>query len=225
MTHIACHINALQLPVGACTVPLTCALPAAGCTLIGRNGIGKSLLLELLAGQRRAASGKVEWLTPIGWLSQFAPAQDYADGASVADVIGWGEPLRALERIEQGSCALDDFELLADRWNLRSDLADLLAEAGLRLDAHAPVSTLSAAQLTRFRLLALFARSAHFLLLDEPANHLDATCISWLSQRLPRHSGVYLLVSHYRRLLKQGSQIMELGEQGLQSASLSFEAF
>lgn len=115
MTHIACHINALQLPFGACTVPLTFTLPAAGCTLIGRNGIGKSLLLELLAGQRRAASGKIEWLTPISWLSQFAPAQAHDDAANVADLIGWGEPLRALERIEQGSCALDDFERLADR--------------------------------------------------------------------------------------------------------------
>lgn len=64
MTHIACHINTLQLPFVACTVPLTFTLPAAGCTLIGRNGIGKSLLLELLAGQRRADSGKIEWLTP-----------------------------------------------------------------------------------------------------------------------------------------------------------------
>ena len=225
MTHIACHINALQLPFGACTVPLTFTLPAAGCTLIGRNGIGKSLLLELLAGQRRAASGKIEWLTPISWLSQFAPAQAHDDAASVADMIGWSEPLRALERIEQGSCALDDFERLADRWNLRSDLADLLAEAGLRLDAHTPVSTLSGGQLTRLRLLALFARSAHFLLLDEPDNHLDASGIAWLSQRLASHSGGYLLVSHDRRLLNQTSQILELGEQGLQSASLSFEAF
>ena len=113
MTHIACHINTLQLPFVACTVPLTFTLPAAGCTLIGRNGIGKSLLLELLAGQRRADSGKIEWLTPISWLSQFAPAQDHDCAASVADLIGWGEPLRALERIEQGSCAQDDFELLA----------------------------------------------------------------------------------------------------------------
>ena len=123
------------------------------------------------------------------------------------------------------SCALDDFERLADRWNLRSDLADLLAEAGLRLDAHTPVSTLSGGQLTRLRLLALFARSAHFLLLDEPDNHLDASGIAWLSQRLASHSGGYLLVSHDRRLLNQTSQILELGEQGLQSASLSFEAF
>ncbi|CAD7550091.1 ATP-binding cassette domain-containing protein [Aeromonas hydrophila] len=225
MTHIACHINALQLPFGACTVPLTFTLPAAGCTLIGRNGIGKSLLLELLAGQRRAASGQIEWLTPSSWLSQFALAQAHDDAASVADVIGWGKSLRALERIEQGSCALDDFEQLADRWNLRRELADLLAEAGLRLDAHTPVSTLSGGQLTRLRLLALFARSAHFLLLDEPDNHLDASGIAWLSQRLASHSGGYLLVSHDRRLLNQSSQILELGEQGLQSASLSFEAF
>ncbi|MGF3811542.1 ATP-binding cassette domain-containing protein, partial [Enterobacter mori] len=221
MTHIACHINTLQLPFVACTVPLTFTLPAAGCTLIGRNGIGKSLLLELLAGQRRADSGKIEWLTPISWLSQFAPAQDHDCAASVADLIGWGEPLRALERIEQGSCAQDDFELLADRWNLRSDLADLLAEAGLRLDPHVPVSTLSGGQLTRLRLLALFARPAHFLLLDEPDNHLDASGIDWLSQQLARHRGGYLLVSHDRRLLNQTSQILELSEQGLQSARLS----
>lgn len=225
MTHIACHINALQLPFGACTVPLTFTLPAVGCTLIGRNGIGKSLLLELLAGQRRATSGKIEWLAPISWLSQFALAQYHDGAASVADLIGWGEPLRALERIEQGSCALDDFELLAERWSLRSDLADLLAEAGLRLDAHAPVSTLSGGQLTRLGLLALFSRKDHFLLLDEPDNHLDASGIEWLSQRLASHSGGYLLVSHDRRLLNRTSQILELSEQGLQSANLSFSEF
>ncbi|WP_323980820.1 ATP-binding cassette domain-containing protein [Aeromonas media] len=221
MTHIACHINALQLPFGACTAPLTFTLPTAGCTLIGRNGIGKSLLLDLLAGQRSVASGKIEWFTPISWLSQFAPHQTH----DVADVIGWGESLRALERIEQGSCAMDDFELLSDRWSVRSDLADLLGEAGLRLDAHTQVSTLSGGQLTRLRLLALFARQDHFLLLDEPDNHLDAAGIDWLGRQLAHHRGGYLLVSHDRRLLNQASQILELGELGLQSARLSFEAF
>ncbi|MGF3770684.1 hypothetical protein ACQX5V_23545, partial [Salmonella enterica] len=51
------------------------------------------------------------------------------------------------------------------------------------LDPHVPVSTLSGGQLTRLRLLALFARPAHFLLLDEPDNHLDARGIEvvvWL---------------------------------------------
>lgn len=225
MTHIACHINALQLPFGACTAPLTFTLPTAGCTLIGRNGVGKSLLLELLAGQRRPASGKIEWFTPISWLSQFAPYQAHGRAASVADFIGWGEPLRALERIEQGSCAERDFDLLAERWSLRSDLATLLAEAELRLDATTLVSTLSGGQLTRLRLLALFSREGHFLLLDEPDNHLDAAGIDWLGRQLASHRGGYLLVSHDRRLLNRTSQILELGEQGLQSASLSFEAF
>ncbi|EMR5906271.1 ATP-binding cassette domain-containing protein, partial [Escherichia coli] len=90
MTHIACHIKQLQLPFGACSQPLTFSLPTAGATLIGRNGIGKSLLLELLAGQRRPVAGKIEWHRPIGWLSQFVPEGE----CCVADFIGWGERLR-----------------------------------------------------------------------------------------------------------------------------------
>lgn len=77
----------------------------------------------------------------------------------------------------------------------------------------------------RLRLLALFARQDHFLLLDEPDNHLDAAGIDWLGRQLAHHRGGYLLVSHDRRLLNQASQILELGELGLQSARLSFEAF
>ena len=221
MTHIACHIKQLQLPFGACSQPLTFSLPTAGATLIGRNGIGKSLLLELLAGQRRLVAGKIEWHRPIGWLSQFVPEGE----SCVADFIGWGERLRALERIEQGSTDERDFELLAERWSLRSDLAALLAEAGLALDAYQPLDRLSGGQLGRLRLLALFVNPDHFLLLDEPDNHLDASGIDWLSQQLARHRGGYLLVSHDRRLLNQTSQILELSEQGLQSARLSFDEF
>ncbi|EDY5741518.1 ABC-F family ATP-binding cassette domain-containing protein, partial [Salmonella enterica] len=221
MTHIACHIKQLQLPFGACSQPLTFSLPTAGATLIGRNGIGKSLLLELLAGQRRPVAGKIEWHRPIGWLSQFVPEGE----CCVADFIGWGERLRALERIEQGSTDERDFELLAERWSLRSDLAALLAEAGLALDAYQPLDRLSGGQLGRLRLLALFVNPDHFLLLDEPDNHLDASGIDWLSQQLARHRGGYLLVSHDRRLLNQTSQILELSEQGLQSARLSFDEF
>ena len=101
------------------------------------------------------------------------------------------------ERIEQGSCARDDFELLADRWNLRSDLADLLAEAGLQTRSPCPgqhperwpASPVCACWRCLRGLLT-------FLLLDEPDNHLDASGIDWLSQQLARHRGGYLLVSH-----------------------------
>jgi ATPase subunit of ABC transporter with duplicated ATPase domains len=221
MTQLSCHIKQLQLPYLPGIAPLTFSLPRAPCALIGRNGIGKSLLLELLAGQRAPASGKIEWAQPVAWLPQFVPASD----SSVADFIGWGEALGALGRIEQGSIDSRDFDLLADRWTLRDDLAALLAEAGLRVDAKQPLNQLSGGQLTRLRLLALFAEPEHFLLLDEPDNHLDGAGIAWLARRLANHSGGYLLVSHDRRLLNQAKQLLELSEQGLQSAQLSFQAF
>lgn len=221
MTHISCHIKQLQLPYLPGIASLTFSLPRSPCTLIGRNGIGKSLLLEVLAGLRRPVSGKVEWSVPIAWLSQFAPDSE----GCVADLIGWGEALRALERIEQGSIDSRDFDLLAESWTLRDDLAALLAEAGLQVDIKQPLSCLSGGQLSRLRLLALFAEPEQFLLLDEPDNHLDTSGIEWLSQRLASHGGGYLLVSHDRRLLNQAQQIFELSEQGLQSAQLSFEEY
>lgn len=83
---------------------------------MGRNGIGKSLLLKLLAGQHRPVAGKIEWRQSIGRLSQFVQEGE----CYVADFIGWGEPLRALERIEQGSTDGRDFDLLAEHWSLRN---------------------------------------------------------------------------------------------------------
>ncbi|MGY3901337.1 ATP-binding cassette domain-containing protein [Aeromonas lusitana] len=221
MTPISCHIKQLQLPYLPGIAPLTFSLPQGPCTLIGRNGIGKSLLLEVLAGLRAPVSGKVEWAQPVAWLSQFASGSE----GSVADVIGWGEALCALERIELGSIDSRDFERLADRWTLREDLAALLAEANLDVDLKQPLTCLSGGQLTRIRLLALFANPDHFLLLDEPDNHLDVSGIDWLGQLLARHPGGYLLVSHDRRLLNQAQQLFELSEQGLQSSQLSFQAY
>ncbi|MGY3943143.1 ATP-binding cassette domain-containing protein [Aeromonas tecta] len=221
MTPMSCHIKQLQLPYLPGIAPLTFSLPQAPCTLIGRNGIGKSLLLEVLAGLRAPVSGKVEWARPVAWLSQFASGSE----GSVSDLIGWGEALGALERIELGSIDSRDFELLGERWTLREDLAALLAEANLDVDINQPLACLSGGQLRRLRLLALFANPDHFLLLDEPDNHLDAEGIDWLGRQLARHPGGYLLVSHDRRLLNQAQQLFELNEQGLQSSQLSFQAY
>ncbi|MEG0007492.1 MAG: ATP-binding cassette domain-containing protein [Aeromonas sp.] len=221
MTPISCYIKQLQLPYLPGIAPLTFSLPQAPCTLIGRNGIGKSLLLEVLAGLRAPVSGKMEWAQPVAWLSQFAPESE----GSVADAIGWGEALRALECIELGSIDNRDFERLGERWTLREDLAALLAEANLDVDIKRPLTRLSGGQLTRLRLLALFANPDHFLLLDEPDNHLDAEGIHWLGRQLACHPGGYLLVSHDRRLLNQAQQLFELNEQGLQSSQLSFQAY
>jgi len=54
---------------------------------------------------------------------------------------------------------------------------------------------LSGGQLGRLRLIAMFANPDHFLLLDEPDNHLDHPSRQLLNQVLDDYPGTLILVS------------------------------
>src|SRR5690606_32875135 len=64
--------------------------------LIGRNGVGKSTLLALIAGEREPTSGIVRVEGTIGLLRQSVSVDDFA---TVADAMGIAEPLARLARL------------------------------------------------------------------------------------------------------------------------------
>ncbi|PZX26771.1 Putative ABC transporter ATP-binding protein [Cupriavidus phytorum] len=183
--------------------------------LVGRNGAGKSVLARMLAGQVQPTSGRCTRSGSVYYLAQqISPAP----GATVAGLAGMQATLDALERIEAGSSAPEDFDAVGERWDVRLRLRDELARNGLgHLDAATPASMLSGGEAMRVTLIGALLSDADFLILDEPSNHLDRPNRQALIEQLQRWPRGLLVVSHDRQLLDTMTRIVELSSLGLRS--------
>ncbi|MCC2971809.1 ABC-F family ATP-binding cassette domain-containing protein [Massilia sp. IC2-476] len=183
--------------------------------LVGRNGVGKSVLARLLAGELAPSSGRCIRSGTVFYLSQ---QLDQIDATTVAALAGLQEVLDALVRIEAGSFDAADFELVGERWDLPARLRHALDQAGLaHLDAATPAQQLSGGEAMRVALLGAMLSGAAFLILDEPTNHLDAPSRAALAEQLRDWRGGLIVISHDRALLGQMERIVELSPQGLRS--------
>lgn len=183
--------------------------------LVGRNGVGKSVLARLLAGEIAPTSGT----RSIGGRVHYLPQQvRVAAGATVASLAGVDAWLNALARIEAGSTDVRDFDALGDRWDIRQRLAQALEAQGLRdLPPERAAATLSGGEAMRVALTGAFLSEADFLILDEPSNHLDAPQRKRLHAQLAQWPSGLLVVSHDRRLLDTVARIEELSSHGLRT--------
>ena len=183
--------------------------------LVGRNGVGKTVLARLLAGQLLPTAGRCIRSGEVFYLSQQV---DQASSGAVAALAGVQDVFDALARIDAGSVDPHDFELVGERWDLPARFAHALDQAGLgHLDAATPLSRLSGGEAMRVALLGAMLSGADFLVLDEPTNHLDAPSRAALGAQLRAWRRGLLVVSHDRALLAQMERIVELSPQGLRS--------
>lgn len=181
--------------------------------LVGRNGVGKSVLSQILAGLILPASGRC---TRSGESWYLAQQIAYPPQTTVAHLIGVRATLDALESIEMGSVSTLDFDTVGHRWDIRQQLQLELEKSGLgHLNASTPVSQLSGGEAMRVSLVGAWLSEADFLILDEPSNHIDRTWRRTLINQLQRWSGGLLVVSHDRELLESMQRIVELSSMGL----------
>ena len=154
--------------------------------IVGRNGDGKSSLLDLLTGQVRPDAGRVTQRSGlrVGALSQV----DILDSEST---VGW---------TLVGDRA--DHEWAGDP-RIRDVVSGLVSDIGW----NAAIGTLSGGQRRRVQLAALLVGEWDVIALDEPTNHLDIEGITWLAthlrQRWARNTGGLLLVTHDRWFLDE----------------------
>ncbi|NOV24222.1 ABC-F family ATP-binding cassette domain-containing protein [Cupriavidus necator] len=183
--------------------------------LVGRNGAGKTVLARMLAGQVQPAAGRC---TRAGSVYYLAQQISHPPGATVSDLAGVRAILAALERIEAGSSAPEDFDAVGERWDIRLRLQDELERNGLgHLDATTPASALSGGEAMRVTLAGALLSDADFLILDEPSNHLDRPNRQALAEQLQRWPRGLVVVSHDRPLLGAMARIVELSSLGLRS--------
>ncbi len=151
--------------------------------VVGRNGDGKTTLLELLVGEREPDSGQVvrNRSVSIGHLGQ---VEAFAAGATVRDVVVGGRP---------------DHVWAADAAK-RAVVTHLLGT----LDLAQPVAELSGGERRRVSLAGVLLAGHDLLVLDEPTNHLDVEAVDWLAGHLnllQATGTAMLVVSHDRWFL------------------------
>jgi len=179
--------------------------------LVGRNGVGKTTVLNLIAGDLVPQAGRISVNGTLGVLRQ--TVQVGAD-ETVADLFGIRPALALLERAEAGKADAD--ELARGDWTLQARLAEALARLGLDATSATRLTTLSGGQRTRAGLAALVFAQPDFLLLDEPTNNLDREGRRTVIDLLASWGGGAIVVSHDRELLDTMDAIVELTTLGAQ---------
>ena len=205
-------------------------LPGAKIGVIGPNGMGKSTLLRIMAGQDTAFNGEA-WIRPGSTVGFVQQEPDIGTDRTVKDVVEDAvRPLKdTLDRYEAVSTKLgevtDDDEMnallteqgdlldaidAADGWNLDHTLE--LAMDALRLPPpDQKVDHLSGGEKRRVALCRVLLQRPDLLLLDEPTNHLDAESVAWLEQHLAEYPGCVVAITHDRYFLDNVAEwILEL---------------
>jgi len=163
--------------------------------LVGINGTGKSTLLRVLAGKADPEAGSVR--------------QGRGARVVMLDQADALPPGSVHEAVAPGGHPDREWEIDA-----------VLDRLGIAAIAEAPTDRLSGGQTKRVALARALVEvgpgGGHdddgvLLILDEPTNHLDIDAIAWLEDRLARHRGGLILVTHDRHVLDRlTTRILEL---------------
>lgn len=200
--------------------------------LVGRNGTGKSTLMQVLRGTTLPDDGSV-WRQQnlrIAYLAQEVPADL---SLSVFDVItagleGVGELLAEYHHVvlqleeDASPAVLDRLSVLQgkleaeDGWRLEQKVEDVISR--LDLPADKALSELSGGLKRRVMLAQALVTEPDLLLLDEPTNHLDLAGIQWLEEFLLSWNGSVLFITHDRAFLQRlATRIVELDRGNISS--------
>ncbi|MBE8713861.1 ribosomal protection-like ABC-F family protein [Sphingobacterium hungaricum] len=181
--------------------------------LIGNNGVGKSTLLQLIAGNLKPTTGKIDAEAGVHFVPQLV---GQFNQLTVAEVLGIDKKLAALHAILAGEASEENFSLLEDDWTIEERAAEAFQYWQLHdLDLHHPMESLSGGQKTKVFLAGIVIHQPDFVLLDEPTNHLDAASRNQLYEFVKTTSKTLLIVSHDRSLLNLLTTTCELSSSGI----------
>jgi ABC transport system ATP-binding/permease protein len=159
--------------------------------LLGRNGEGKSSLLQLITRQLRPDAGEV-WVRPGARVASLAQEVSPGSDALVRNVV-----LGGIEPSHE------------EDWQAQLQVDQVIARLGL--DGDALMSGLSGGWRRRVMLARALAAAPDVLLLDEPTNHLDIDAITWLENMMIEFPGALFFISHDRSFVRRlATKIVEL---------------
>ena len=175
--------------------------------LLGRNGEGKSSLLQLIGKIRLPDSGEV-WVRPGARIASLAQEVSGSSDATVRSVVLGGIESKAGD----------------EQWQAELQADQVMSRLGLQ--GEVPMSALSGGWRRRAMLGRALAAAPDVLLLDEPTNHLDIDAITWLENMMLEFAGALFFVSHDRAFVRRlATKIVELDRGQLRAWPGSYDDY
>ena len=185
--------------------------------LVGRNGVGKTSLLKVLAGEDDAAAGLVLRRGTLGYVPQNPRPRGEAAHSALSHILSGRGLDRAAARLielhqaleqDHSLSAIEKYSEAEERYRLdggysgESEARRIVTGLGLRLDrVDLALGVLSGGERRRVEIARVLFADPDLLLLDEPTNHLDSDAKSWLMDFLRDYRGAVIVVSHDLALL------------------------
>jgi ATPase subunit of ABC transporter with duplicated ATPase domains len=207
--------------------------------VIGRNGVGKSTLFDILAGSDKDYTGEVQYKagavvvstqqehhdvgeqTVLQYVLQGLP--EYSRLSHVIETYPqtMGDDLQKIHKYTEAVQRFDDKGFYQIEEQIEREL-DNFQLPGV---AHRAFKTLSGGQKRLVEVVKIMHSQAHLALIDEPTNHMDyvakAQFIEWLKQA--RES--VLVITHDRDVLREVDRIIELKDGGSASFKGNYDAY
>lgn len=164
--------------------------------IVGKNGVGKSTLLNMLSGNLEPDSGKIN----VGITVKFGYfTQENTEMNPELKVIDY------IKEVAEYVTTKDDFKVSASQM-----LERFLFEGPMQ---HTLIAKLSGGEKRRLYLLKVLMEAPNVLFLDEPTNDLDIETLTVLEDYLDNFNGAVICVSHDRYFLDRTVNKM-LGFEG-----------
>jgi len=207
--------------------------------LVGRNGTGKSTLMNVLSGTQVLDSGQ-RWAREGVAIAKLAQEVPHGDDLTLFETVarGLGDHGSLLQSYHDASTKLDNateadltrFARLQDQveaagaWEGTQKIDAILDR--LKLDADTLMSESSGGVRRRAMLAQAMISEPDVLLLDEPTNHLDIESITALEEALLSYSGTVVFITHDRSFIDRlATRIVELDRGVLRSFPGSYAQY
>ncbi|KPA72453.1 ABC-F family ATP-binding cassette domain-containing protein [Streptococcus suis] len=168
--------------------------------IVGDNGKGKSTLLNLIAGDLQADSGKVD----------------------IGETIRIGYFSQTIKGLDESKRVINFLQEVAEEAKTTSgmvSIAELLEQFLFPRNTHGTlIEKLSGGEKKRLYLLKILLQRPNVLLLDEPTNDLDIATLTVLEHFLQGFTGPVITVSHDRYFLdKVANKILAFEDRGIET--------
>lgn len=186
--------------------------------VVGRNGVGKTTLLNIIAGTEGFDAGRIyrDKTAAIGFLEQIVFADESVTARAefescFGQINRCKARMRKLELTMESDCRteiLDKYARVCQQYEdlggyqYQTELLTVFTKFGFRTEEiDKRIQEFSGGEKTRLAFVRLLLSKPDILILDEPTNHLDMNTIEWLEEYLRRYPKAVLIVSHDRMFL------------------------